>query len=42
MHPIKRINTFLRIVQVILAIVLALMMLKGVKIFFMLMKVGGG
>jgi hypothetical protein len=40
MNQIKRVNKFLRIVQAILAVVLAVMMLKGVKMFFLLMKGG--
>jgi len=40
MKNFKRANKFLRIVQIVLAIVLAFMMLKGVKMFFIIAKGG--
>ena len=40
MKHIKRINKILQIVQIGLSIILAVMMLKGIKMFFIMLKGG--
>jgi cytochrome b subunit of formate dehydrogenase len=40
MNRLQRINKFLRIVHVLLAIVVTFMFFKGLKMFFLLMKGG--